>query len=67
VAIIIEEEEGRQLQGEEGRWLSSSSAIVLARVSAGEEVTRVGEKGQGEPFYPKSWLCMAHPSEVRYE
>jgi hypothetical protein len=30
-------------------------------------VTRVGEKGgRGKPFYPKSWLCVAHPSEVRY-
>jgi hypothetical protein len=65
-AIVVGEEEGRRLQGEEGRRLSSSAAVILARVSAGEEVTRVGEKGQGEPFYPKSWLCVAHPSEVRY-
>jgi signal transduction protein with GAF and PtsI domain len=41
---VVKEKEGRRLQEEEGRRLSSS-AIVLARVSAGEEVTRVGEKG----------------------
>jgi hypothetical protein len=81
-AIVIGEEEGRGRRRRGRRGAAALGRRRAAAVIIGEEglgaallgfwpgkkkCTRVGEKGgRGKPFYPKSWLCVAHPSEVRY-
>jgi hypothetical protein len=57
-----EKKGGGVIVGEEGL-----GAALLGFRPGKKKCTRMGEKGgRGKPFYPKSWLCVAHPSEVRY-
>jgi hypothetical protein len=70
-ASAAERRRARQLGAERRRaqWLGAeASAAARVRVGKRSACARVGEKKGAEAnrFTPKSWLCVAHPSEVRY-
>jgi hypothetical protein len=62
----------RRRRASEARAASGGKArAVRAELGFGEEIEGLGEEESGREsrpnrFYPKSWLCMAHPSEVHY-